>query len=220
MVVMLDGVRPTNGDANAPMLNVEAEFKGPFEKTERRTDGTEVTHLFSYAPLPAPCCFSGGMLGRADAGLSKRDAALHQAPAGAVQLRVPRQERSRRHVCGRRRRAGQPGALDLPGRHHRRALWQYVGAHAGMRSRAAERADTAVCCRDVMGGGGASTPAAGFQRPTPFGTLVLGLANLQELLEYDPNFFANVTGVFIGAIATGNPFPLAVNGTGVPDQAM
>ena len=58
MVVVLDGVRPTNGDANAPMLNVEAEFKGPFEKNEWRADGTVLTHLFSYAQRWAPCCFS------------------------------------------------------------------------------------------------------------------------------------------------------------------
>jgi len=86
-----------------------------------------------------------------------------------------------------------------------------------MRSWRHGRANTIFCWR---GGDGASTAAAGFQRPTPFGTLVLGLANLQELLEYDPDFFVDVTGVLIGAVATGNPFPLAVNGTGILEQDM
>ena len=43
------------------------------------------------------------------------------------------------------------------------------------------------------------------QLPAVFGTLVLTIANLPELLAYHPAFLANVTNVYIGGIAVTNP---------------
>ena len=47
--------------------------------------------------------------------------------------------------------------------------------------------------------------SAHYQLPSPFATLVLRIANMPEILEYDPAFFENATGIEIGGVIISNP---------------
>ena len=46
-----------------------------------------------------------------------------------------------------------------------------------------------------------------YQLPAPFCTVVLHIANVQQILAYSPDFFENVTTVYIGGVVITNPRP-------------
>ena len=51
------------------------------------------------------------------------------------------------------------------------------------------------------------SPDNTFQRPTPFATLAIRITNVDQLMSYNPDFFVNVTSVFLGGIVHSNPNP-------------
>jgi hypothetical protein len=65
----------------------------------------------------------------------------------------------------------------------------------------------------VCMGGAVGHIANGMQRPTPFATFSIQIANMAELQAYDVAFLSDVTSVYVGGLVVTNPRPLRVNDT-------
>ena len=96
---------------------------------------------------------------------------------------------------------------------HTYTLW---GVHANYAFRAkASLSDSCIAsvdvphhladniCQDGVNDGRFSS--AHYQLPTPFVTIVLRIANIDEILEYDANFFEDVTNLYLGGVVVTNP---------------